>query len=61
MDPVDGTVFEPHEFVVRCSCGTVYHVDSWQWIGEKNGAKCVNCKKVGLVAHGCAGDLTAGA
>jgi hypothetical protein len=60
IDPLDGTAFEPQEAVVRCSCGTVYHEDSWQWIGEKNGAKCVNCKKVGVVTHGCVDDLTGG-
>jgi len=45
-DPVDGTPFQPGESVLRCSCGTSYHAHSWQWIGEKNGGRCVNCKQV---------------
>lgn len=50
-DPIDGTYFEQGEPVVRCSCGTTYHVQSWQWIGEKLGGKCVTCKSVGSTSN----------
>ncbi len=50
IDPVDGTAFQEGETIVRCRCGTNYHQHSWQWIGEKNGARCVNCKCVDLVS-----------
>ena len=46
-DPVDGTLFHAGENILRCACGTSYHTQSWQWIGEKNGGKCVSCKRVG--------------
>jgi hypothetical protein len=49
-DPVDGTAFQEGETIIRCKCGTNYHQHSWQWIGEKNGAKCVNCKRPGLIS-----------
>ncbi|HEY6352163.1 MAG TPA: hypothetical protein VI636_22430 [Candidatus Angelobacter sp.] len=49
-DPVDGTLFQPGENVLRCSCGTCYHPHSWQWIGEKNGGRCVSCKQVALAS-----------
>jgi hypothetical protein len=50
VDPVDGTAFQQGETIVRCRCGTNYHQHSWQWIGENNHAKCVNCKRPGLVS-----------
>jgi hypothetical protein len=49
-DPVDGTVFQPGEILVRCACGTSYHQHSWQWLGQKNQGKCVNCKRAGLIS-----------
>lgn len=44
-DPVDGTTFQDGEIIVRCACGTNYHQHSWQWLMEKAGGKCVNCKR----------------
>jgi hypothetical protein len=49
-DPVDGTVFQQGETVIRCACGTNYHQHSWEWIGEKNQGKCVSCKRTGLIS-----------
>jgi len=46
-DPVDGTLFQAGESILRCSCGTGYHTDSWQWLREKNGGRCVSCKQAG--------------
>lgn len=46
-DPIDGTLFQAGESILRCSCGTSYHAQSWQWLGEKNGGKCVSCKRAG--------------
>lgn len=46
-DPIDGTLFQAGESILRCSCGTSYHAQSWQWLGEKNEGKCVSCKRVG--------------
>lgn len=48
FDPVDGTSFSPGETVIRCGCGAVYHSHSWQWLSEKNGGKCVSCKRAGI-------------
>jgi hypothetical protein len=50
-DPIDGTYFQQGEPVVRCCCGTTYHVQSWQWIGEKLGGQCVTCKRMGLTSN----------
>lgn len=47
-DPVDGTLFQAGEDVVRCACGTSYHTHSWQWLAEKNDAKCLSCKRAGM-------------
>jgi hypothetical protein len=44
-DPVDGTTFQEGETIIRCACGTNYHQHSWQWLMEKAGGKCVNCKR----------------
>jgi hypothetical protein len=44
-DPVDGTYIQPGEPIVRCACGTTYHLQSWQYLGEKLEGKCVNCKR----------------
>lgn len=49
-DPVDGTVFQEGEIIIRCVCGTSYHQCSWQWLGEKNEGKCVNCRRPGLIS-----------
>lgn len=49
-DPVDGTAFSLGETITRCACGTSYHLHSWQWIGDKNAGKCVNCKRYGRVS-----------
>ena len=45
-DPVDGTTFQDGNIIVRCACGTNYHQHSWQWLLEKAGRKCVNCKRL---------------
>jgi len=50
IDPVDGTAFQAGETIVRCRCGINYHQHSWQWVGENNHAKCVNCKRPGLIS-----------
>jgi hypothetical protein len=49
-DPVDGTGFQEGEAIVRCACGTSYHQYSWQWLGEKNEGRCVNCRRPGLIS-----------
>jgi hypothetical protein len=49
-DPIDGTAFQLGETIARCACGTSYHLHSWQWIGDKNAGKCVNCKRSGRVS-----------
>ena len=44
-DPIDGTIFQPGESVIRCACGAAYHAHSWQWLAVNNGGKCVSCKQ----------------
>lgn len=44
-DPIDGTIFQPGEAVIRCACGAAYHAHSWQWLAANNGGKCVSCKQ----------------
>jgi hypothetical protein len=44
-DPIDGTVFQKNEPVIRCACGAAYHTHSWQWVIENHGGKCVTCKQ----------------
>lgn len=44
-DPIDGTIFQQGEPVVRCACGAAYHAHSWQWLAANNGGKCVSCKR----------------
>lgn len=46
MDPVDGTAFQEGESIAHCVCGTNYHMHSWQWLMEKAGGRCVNCKRL---------------
>jgi hypothetical protein len=46
-DPIDGTIFQQGEPVVRCACGAAYHAHSWQWLAANNGGKCVSCKRAG--------------
>ena len=48
IDPVDGTAFEAGDGMIRCACGTNYHQHSWQWLKEKVGGKCVNCKRIAV-------------
>jgi hypothetical protein len=49
-DPVDGTGFEPGETIMRCACNTCYHLHTWNWLGDKNSGKCVNCDRAGMVS-----------
>lgn len=49
MDPIDGTGFAPGETILRCTCGTAYHADSWPWLQENNASRCVGCKKAGQI------------
>ncbi len=49
-DPIDGTYIEPGEPIVRCECGTTYHLQSWQYLGEKLEGRCVNCKRINMAS-----------
>ena len=44
-DPIDGTILQQGEAIVRCACGAAYHLHSWQWLAANNGGKCVSCKR----------------
>jgi hypothetical protein len=51
VDPVDGTQLRVGEGVWVCHCHAAYHTESYEYLFQHNGGRCVSCQQRSRMIH----------